>query len=177
MAYTDQVVDLLATLTLFGNIIVLVLLGGLLTGRRITRSAFPAMLVVAATATMGSLFLSEIAGWVPCKLCWFQRIFMYPQVPLLLIAFWKRDHGIASYIVVLCLIGIAFSATHYTEQLSAMLWPDPVDPLKPCDASGVSCAATPIFRYGYITVPMMALTAFLMNMLIALGVMRTRKKE
>ena len=55
-------------------------------------------LIAAAVATSGSLFFSEIAKFVPCKLCWYQRIFMYPQVILLLIANIKQDYNIKKYI-------------------------------------------------------------------------------
>jgi disulfide bond formation protein DsbB len=127
------------------------------------------MFFVALAATCGSLFFSEIATWVPCKDCWFQRIFMYPQVVLLAIALWKKDKGIAQYILVLSLIGMLIAADHYSDQVEAAWHPVPdangVNTLlKPCDASGVSCAATQIkFAYGYITIPMMALTAFGLN--------------
>lgn len=176
-AYTSAVVQLLSVLTLLGGLIVLGLLlthfimpkAKLLTWAR--KNGLVLMLIVALTATLGSLFLSEIAGWTPCKDCWFQRIFMYPQVVLLAVAIWMKDRKVALYIFVLSLIGILFSTDHYIDQVREALYPmsDQLDanglPI-PCDSSGVSCSETKIhFRFGYITIPMMALTAFVLNAL------------
>jgi len=136
------------------------------------------MFIVAATATAGSLFFSEIAGWVPCKDCWLQRIFMYPQAVLLALALWKKDKGIAPYILALCLIGAAISTDHYIDQVEAAFFPEPSGEelgalMEPCDATGISCAETQIdFAFGYITIPMMALTAFVLNALGSVALLR-----
>lgn len=134
------------------------------------------MFIVATTATAGSLFFSEIAGWTPCKDCWLQRIFMYPQVLLLGIALWKKDRKIALYILALSLVGMLIAADHYSDQVYAALHPVSAEnPLVPCDATGVSCAKTEIhFTFGYITIPMMALSAFLLNALGAIAMMRRK---
>lgn len=60
---------------------------------------------VSVIATLGSLYLSEIKGFLPCDLCWFQRIFMYPLTILLGIAYFKDDVGIAKYVLPLSFIG------------------------------------------------------------------------
>ncbi len=72
--------------------------------------------VVSLAATGGSLYLSEILGYIPCKLCWFQRIFMYPEVILLGIASYKNDRRQAGYVLPLSIIGGLFSLYHYAEQ-------------------------------------------------------------
>ncbi len=130
----------------------------------ITKNALVLMLVVALVASIGSLFLSEIAGWTPCKFCWIQRIFMYPQVILLAIALWKRDRSVARYILALSVIGLAYASYHYYIQLYDII-ASPTNPATPCDASGESCVKTPFMHFGYITIPMMAWTAFLLNIL------------
>jgi disulfide bond formation protein DsbB len=130
------------------------------------------MFVTSLLATLGSLFFSDIAGWNPCKDCWLQRIVMYPQVVLLLVALFRKDKGIAPYILALSLIGLVLSGEHYYEQVQAALQP-PSDPLVPCDTTGVSCAATQIhFTFGFITIPVMAFSVFLLNALIATKMMR-----
>lgn len=174
------IVDFLSVLVLIGDIIIALLLLGFLPPLRTvhtfaSRHALILMLIVAVVATGGSLFLSEIAGWTPCKDCWFQRIFMYPQVLLLAIAIWKRDHAIAKYILVLSLIGIVLSTHHYIEQIEATFFAVSTDPLVPCDDTGVSCAKTYTFRFGYITIPMMALTGFVLNALGSIIMMRKKK--
>ena len=183
-SHTFDLVTGLSVLTVIGLIIAAALIVSLLIEalqKRPTasvswcaRHAVPLMLVVAATATLGSLFFSDIAGWNPCKLCWYQRIFMYPQVILLLIALWKKDRNIAVYVLALSVIGMLVAAHHYSEQVALAMQPV-ADSLVPCDASGVSCAKTEIrFTFGFITLPMMAFTAFLLNTLGA-AVMMPRK--
>lgn len=183
-AITSYIVDFLSLLTVIGQIFSLVLVFCFMFGKgktnmsplfsRISHYGLFLLLIVAATATMGSLYFSEIALWTPCRLCWLQRIFMYSQVPLIILALWKRDAGIASYILLLSLCGIIFSIVHYSEQVYAALHPF-IDPSKPCDTTGVSCSGSPFFHFGYITIPLMALTAFLMNALVCLFVMNARR--
>lgn len=175
------VVDALSVLTLLGDIFIAITLLAFLPSLRsihafISKHALVLMLIVACTATIGSLFLSEIAGWTPCKDCWLQRIFMYPQAVLLAIALWKRDRHIVLYILALSSIGAVLSIDHYADQIEATFFAPPVDPLVPCDASGVSCSTTYTFRFGYITIPMMALTAFVLNALGSIVVLRQKKK-
>jgi disulfide bond formation protein DsbB len=140
--------------------------------RWVRKHALWLMLVVSLVATGSSLYFSEIAGWTPCLLCWYQRIFMYPQVLVLAYAVWKRDKTVAPYIFLLCVCGSAIAAYHYWEQLQHVLWP--AMELEPCDATGTSCARTPFFHFGYITIPMMALTAFLLNALGSLIIVRSK---
>jgi hypothetical protein len=122
---------------------------------------------VSLTATLGSLYLSEIAGLDPCKLCWFQRIFMYPQAVILLVAYWKRDELVGKYILPLSGIGILFSAYHvYIQQLSAPTM---------CSLNGPSCEVPEFVKYGYISIPVMALTAF--AVLIALFTFYREKRD
>src|SRR3989338_9201466 len=69
--------------------------------------------IVALAATLGSLFYSEIAGYEPCKLCWFQRIFMYPQTIIFGLAWLKKDYGIVLYGLVLSSMGALIAGYHY----------------------------------------------------------------
>ncbi len=190
MQYTFQVISALALLTILGQAIALVFLANLLwqamrrdrstfLTRLLSRRGLLFMFVVALVATCGSLFFSEIAGLLPCKFCWFQRIFMYPQTLLLLIALWRKDRGIAVSILALSLIGMAFSVTHYSEQVQAVLHPVAIgNSLVACDPSGISCAATQIsFLFGYISIPLMAFTAFLLNALTSLSLLRRNKEN
>jgi len=124
------------------------------------------LFIIPLIATLGSLYLSEIKGWTPCKLCWYQRIFMYPIVILVGTALLRKAKGIISYLIPFSVIGAVIAAVHYAEQIRARL--APLDPLVPCDASGISCAATPLFHFGYITIPMMALSAFGLILVVAL---------
>jgi disulfide bond formation protein DsbB len=118
-------------------------------------------LIIAIVATAGSLFYSEIAGYEPCKLCWFQRIFMYPLVILLGLACIKKDFKILIYPSSLAGIGAAISLYHnYVYYGGISLFPcDPFD-------LGTSCTKVLVMEFGYITIPLMALTAFTLILLL-----------
>ncbi|MBI5645117.1 disulfide bond formation protein B, partial [Candidatus Kaiserbacteria bacterium] len=100
-----------------------------------------------------TLFYSDVLGIPPCVLCWWQRVFLYPQVVLFAIALWKKDHSIASYSIPLSIIGFAIGLYNHALQVL------PSGTL-PCPAQGVSCAQRFVFEFGYITFPMMAVTLF-----------------
>ena len=111
--------------------------------------------IVALTATFGSLYLSEIAHFDPCKLCWYQRIAMYPLAVVLLIAALRRDRDHWHYAVPVALIGAALSIYHY--QLERF----PHQTSLSCEAES-PCTVVWIWRFHYISIPMMALSGFLL---------------
>ncbi|AZN43827.1 disulfide oxidoreductase [Paenibacillus albus] len=113
--------------------------------------------VVSIVAVGGSLYLSEIMKFVPCNLCWYQRIFMYPIVILLGIASYGNDRKIIKYVLPLSIIGGTISLYHYLEQqipaLAKML---------PCTV-GVPCSEDYLDWFGgYVTIPFLALIAFVL---------------
>ncbi|MCR8632648.1 disulfide oxidoreductase [Paenibacillus radicis (ex Xue et al. 2023)] len=112
--------------------------------------------VVSLVATLGSLYFSEILGYEPCKLCWLQRICMYPQAILLGMACFKNDRRMASYLFPLSLIGGCISLYHYAEQKIPAL-----AKLLPCTV-GVPCNEDYIDWLGFITIPFLALIAFIL---------------
>jgi disulfide bond formation protein DsbB len=119
----------------------------------------------AVLATAGSLYLSEVMHFVPCSLCWFQRIFMYPLAILLGIAYSKGDTGIVTYALPLVFIGGGFSLYHTVLQKL------PSDSaLAACGP--VSCQGDYLNWFGFITIPMLALAAFL---IILTALLRLRK--
>lgn len=111
--------------------------------------------LIATTAMAGSLFYSEVLGYAPCKLCWYQRIFMYSQVPLYIAALLWKDESIRRYGLVLSFLGGAIALNHYLLQWTGVS-------ILPCSAVGysVSCTKEFVMEYGYVTIPLMALTAF-----------------
>jgi disulfide bond formation protein DsbB len=110
--------------------------------------------IVALVATLGSLFFSEIADFIPCRLCWFQRIAMYPLAVLLLIGALRRDvRGIALYALPFPILGGLVSIYHiYIEN-------HPEAESAGCTI-GAPCSTKWINEFGYITIPTLALTAF-----------------
>jgi disulfide bond formation protein DsbB len=109
-------------------------------------------LVVAAVATSGSLYLSEIAHFTPCVLCWYQRIAMYPMVVLFAVASRRGDH-VAPYALVLAGIGGTISIYHMLVERFPSLETDTCDPANPCSLIWTE-------HFGYLTIPTMALSAF-----------------
>jgi disulfide bond formation protein DsbB len=121
-----------------------------------------AAFVVAAIATGGSLFYSEIANFQPCELCWFQRICMYPLSILTLLMAWNNDNRAARYLLPLPIVGACVSIYHMLIQYGAISEP------KACTVSAVGGCATnwianrPDATFGYLSIPTLALTAFLL---------------
>lgn len=110
--------------------------------------------VVALVATLGSLYFSNIRGFVPCELCWIQRIFMYPLTILLGIAAFTNDVRMRLYVLPLTLIGGSISLYHYLVQKVPGF-----ANIKPC-VQGVPCNVQYINWFGFVTIPFLALTAF-----------------
>jgi disulfide bond formation protein DsbB len=111
-------------------------------------------LLAAWIATCGSLFISEVIGWQPCLLCWYQRIAMYPLALILPIGILRRDRGLHLYALPLALLGAPISLYHYLL-IKTNLFPPP-----PCTV-GIPCTVDYINWFGFINIPFLALTAFL----------------
>jgi disulfide bond formation protein DsbB len=110
--------------------------------------------LVAATATAGSLYFSEVANFVPCNLCWYQRIAMYPLSAILLVAAIRGDHGVRWYVGPLAAVGALLSTYHYLVEWYPSL-----------EGSGVCAISAPCtvpwFReLGFVTLALMALCGF-----------------
>lgn len=129
--------------------------------------------IIALLATLGSLFFSEIAHYTPCVLCWYQRIFMYPQAMILGIAFFRKEK-VAIYSLALSVIGVVLSGYHYALQVGA------IHEIVPCSTGptfAVSCANKPFMTFGYITIPMMAFSAFALIIVIQLIHITAKKQK
>ncbi len=108
---------------------------------------------IALASVVSSLFYDWIVGFAPCLLCWWQRVFIYPQAVLLAIALAKNDEHVRKYCLSLSGIGILFSIYHSYLQFGG-------ESIFPCSATGVSCEHVYFLEFGYVTIPTMALTAF-----------------
>ena len=110
---------------------------------------------VATVATLGSLYLSEVVHLIPCTFCWYQRIAMYPLVVVLGLAAWRRDHGVRPYAAALSGIGACIAAYHRLIQAFPSLGGSAC-------SSGVPCTAAYFTVFGFVTIPYMALSGFLL---------------
>ena len=129
-------------------------------GREISDASTWLAFLVAATATLGSLYFSEVANFVPCRLCWFQRIAMYPLSVILLVGAVRRDAGVRWYVAPLAVIGAAIAGYH-----TLIEWRPELDS-GACEAFGPSCTDVWFREFGFVTLATMALVGFLTILLL-----------
>ena len=127
--------------------------------------------VISLAASLFALVYSEIIGFLPCYLCWYQRVFTFPLVFIFGTAIWHKDRKIVKYVLPLLSVGFLISVYqnffYYFGESSNL----------PCDASGVSCYQQLVHEFGgYISIPMLALTTFVALITIVL-VAHFYKKE
>jgi disulfide bond formation protein DsbB len=111
--------------------------------------------LVAAGATAGSLYFSEVANFVPCRLCWFQRTAMYPLSVVLLVAAIRRDQAARFYVVPIAVAGALVSSYHYLLEWRPSLEGGA------CSAVGPRCADIWFRELGFVTMAFMALAGFI----------------
>lgn len=170
---TDFILNSLSLLTLLSNIALVLFIPLYFIGKKIkywkilekifkNRGLLFAF-IVSLSSTLGSLYFSEVASFEPCKLCWLQRVFMYPLPIILGVALFKKTRDVFYYALPLSVIGGLLALYHYILQMSA-------NPLAPCSTIGfsVSCSERFFTYYGYITIPFMSLTGFVVISLLLL---------
>ncbi|MCA1030766.1 disulfide bond formation protein B [Bacillus timonensis] len=116
----------------------------------------------ALVATLGSLFFSEVLKFIPCELCWYQRIFMYPLVIILGIAIVKKHYHIAFYTIILSAIGGSISLYHYLVQKVRFVGENSFS----CGI--IPCTGEYINWLGFITIPFLALVGFIIIFITSL---------
>ena len=164
---THDVIVVLAALGVAGQVLaVLLLLIGLawlfglrapadLLRRTVEGYELWLVFLVSSIATGGSLFFSEIAHFVPCELCWYQRICMYPLTIASLLAALANDRRVARYLLPLPLVGACVSVYHLLVENKV------VGQSTACLISAPGgCATKWIEEFGYVTIPVLALTGF-----------------
>jgi disulfide bond formation protein DsbB len=182
---TDTIDTLLAALGVLGQIAIVAILvagiaavvsprvrGALLRSwSALQVQALWAAWVVAAVATGGSMYFSEIADYVPCQLCWYQRICMYPLAVTLLVGAILRDRRAVLYSMVFPVVGALVAIRHiYIEQ-------NPEAESASCRI-GAPCSAKYIDEFGYVTIPVLALTAFvLIGLLLGIVWLAGRRRD
>ncbi|SUZ84103.1 uncharacterized protein METZ01_LOCUS36957, partial [marine metagenome] len=136
--------------------IVVVVVGATAAGRRrlhgLRADALRMAFSVAAVSTVGSLWFSEVGGFLPCELCWYQRIAMYPLVIILGAAAWRGDPDPRWRVLPMSLVGMALSAYHYQLQL----FPDQGSS---CDIAA-PCTQQWVDEFGFVSIPFMAFCGF-----------------
>ncbi|MFK2825894.1 disulfide oxidoreductase [Bacillus sp. B190/17] len=121
-------------------------------------------------AMLGSLYFSEVMKYEPCELCWYQRILMYPLVLILGMAVIKKDAAAARYSLLLSATGACISIYHYAIQKIDFF-------SNTAPACGrVPCTGMYINWLGFITIPFLALTAFIVIFTASLLIIKEKKE-
>ncbi|WP_411504029.1 disulfide oxidoreductase [Brevibacillus centrosporus] len=126
---------------------------------------------ISLIATAGSLFFSEVMKYIPCNLCWYQRILMYPLVILLGVASARKDYNMSLYALILSVIGGLISLYHYLIQKVPALH-------ELGNACGiVPCNTDYINWFGFITIPFLALIAFTLISVLQFIVLKSGEEQ
>lgn len=125
----------------------------------------------AIIATLGSLYFSEVMNLPPCVLCWYQRIAMYPLVIILAMGIIRKSRDIIICVIPLSVIGLAISIYH-----NLLYWNIIPESVAPCKA-GISCTTKFFEWFGFITIPFLALTAFMVINVCVTIFMRINNKN
>ena len=117
----------------------------------------PIMAATVAVVTMlGSLYYSEIVGYLPCELCWFQRICMYPLAAILVVGLVRRDSSARWYALPFVAVGAPLALYHWlVERVPSLAESSSCSVFAPC--------SVPFFQeLGYVTLAFMDLSAFVL---------------
>ncbi len=126
--------------------------------------------VVAVVATTGSLIYSEVIHFIPCRLCWFQRIAMYPMSVILLVGAIRKDVVAKYYALPFALGGLVISIWHYLTQTFPSLEGGSCDPNNPCSAKYVDV-------FGFVSIPFMAGAGFTLIAVLLVFYVRVSSHE
>lgn len=164
-AYVEIVNKILSIGTIFLQVIIFTIIVNLIFFRKkdnfilvfLKEYTFVFGFLTALGAFLLSLFYSNIVGFPPCELCWIQRIFLYPQLILFGMELYKKDRSIVDFSIVFAIFGSIVSLYHvYIENGGSSNLGCAA--LTPSNINQVSCATRYIYEFGYITMPIMALT-------------------
>lgn len=150
----NRFVSVLALFALAGAIgLVVARVAAPATLRQLRPAALWLAFVVALTTTAGSLIYSEVYQFEPCRLCWYQRIAMYPLALILGIAAFRRDSAVRRYVVPVAGVGLLIAAYHYVIE-----WYPGLD--SGACGTGVPCTARYVEEFGFISIAFMAICGF-----------------
>ena len=113
------------------------------------RTGFLLGFAIALVATSGSLFYSEVMGFAPCRLCWYQRILMYPQVALFAVGAWRESRDVLYASLPLTVLGIGVAAFHSYYQVALE-----------GSCGLVACGTVYLRLFGVFSIPNQSLVAF-----------------
>ncbi len=173
-AYVEIINKLLSLGTIFLQVVILSILIGLIFFRKrenpyllfFKKYTFILGFLSGLGAFILSIFYSEIIGFPVCELCWIQRIFLYPQLILFGMELYKRDKSMVDFSLVFATIGSLMSIYHVYVENGGTSGLSCATGTSLSGANQASCAVRYIYEFGYITMPIMALTLSLFIIII-----------
>ena len=163
--FAEQLNHYLSLATIIGGIAI-VIFAGLVTYYALTNKknkflgmvsgyVLPLGFLTTLFGTFLTLYYEYGLQYLPCDLCWYQRIFLYPQVFMFAYAWYKKDTGILPYTFILSVVGLIIAIYHHMLQIGFDLY-------KPCSTAlfAVSCAKPSFVEFGFVTFPFMAVVLF-----------------
>ena len=126
--------------------------------------------LIATVAALGALFMSEVMGLAPCVLCWWQRIFMFPLVLILALGLFPFDPKVTRYALPLAVMGLGLAVFHVL--LTVGIIPEALAPCR----QGIPCKTIQIEWFGFVTIPLLSLFAFLTITGLLLAATRSASK-
>ncbi len=174
--YIDIINKILSIGTILMQVVIILLITNLIFARSHTNKililfkkyTFYIGFLVALGAVFLSLFYSEIVGYPPCELCWIQRIFLYPQLILFGMELYKKERSIVDFSIAFAVLGSLTSLYHVYVENGGTLGLSCAT-IDPSSTTEVSCAVRYIYEFGYVTMPIMALTLSLFIISILLN--------
>jgi disulfide bond formation protein DsbB len=163
--YAESLNHYFALLTVFGGIFVIVFIVRalylLVYNKRclvapfVSRYVFQIGFLLSFLGTVLSLYYSEVLHYIPCDLCWYQRVFLYPQVVMFLFAWYKKDYSVLRFSMLLSVVGAVIALYHHMLQIG-------YDLMKPCSSApfAVDCSKPSFVEFGFVTFPLMSLVLF-----------------
>ncbi len=124
----------------------------------------------ALASTLGSIILSRFVNFVPCELCWYQRILMFPLVAIIAVGILRKDKNLPYYALPLSIAGLLVAAYHnllYYGIISETLSPCRID---------VPCTSRQLELFGFITIPLLSFLSFAIITFCMFVVLKANKK-
>jgi len=133
---------------------------------------FPLGFFVSFGGMFLTLFYSQVLGYEPCDLCWYQRIFLYPLVFMFAYAWFKKDRGVLPYALILSIVGFIIAFYHHLLQMG-------YDVMKPCSSApfAVDCSTPSFIEFGFVTFPFMAIVLFGFLIMVTTTAMCFKKNQ
>jgi disulfide bond formation protein DsbB len=110
--------------------------------------------VLSLGGIFGSLLYSNFVGFIPCELCWWQRVLLYPQSIIAIVALWKKDRRVLSTLLIMSILGLIVAL----YQVYLQHWPDPNSF---CSVGTSDCSRIYVQFMGFLTMPAMSAILFL----------------